>query len=411
VQKRGAEPRAPRGTFGPPPLMPDEAPTFKDIAAELEQRLAGRILIAHNARFDYAFLKAEFQRARIAFDARVLCTVMLSRRLYPQYSAHDLGALIERHGLAARDRHRALPDAQILWELWCAMHRENDGATITDTVATLLAGPVMPAHLDVSLIDRLPDATGIYVFHGADEQILRIGEARNLRLHLVDYFRLDRASPHALAIAHRIEKITWRVTQGMLGARLHRIALANASSTSRTARQRRVFCWRARPDQYPSLELVPMAGSSSSSGDEFFGMFDSERKARNALLRLAKRHSLCHALLGLAQSARSPCPACSDRGCVCTGKKDRLEHLVKCFIAMRPLRVSPWPYPGPIVVRERRDLHVFNEWRHLGTAQVESEVLETLTTRPGELDKAIYAYLAKRLPKLPPHQIRHVPIL
>jgi DNA polymerase-3 subunit epsilon len=46
--------------------------------------LRGRLFIAHNARFDYQFLKAEFGRAGIAFDADVLCSLMLSRRLYSQ---------------------------------------------------------------------------------------------------------------------------------------------------------------------------------------------------------------------------------------------------------------------------------------------------------------------------------------
>jgi DNA polymerase-3 subunit epsilon len=285
------------------------------------------------------------------------------------------------------------------------MQREKGRATIADAVAELLAGPVMPAHLDLAMIDRVPESPGVYVFHGADGEILRDGEARNLRLHLIDYFRLDRASPHALTIAHRIEKITWRVTQGMLGARLQRIALANARSERGGAPHRQVFSWQARPDRYPSLELVAIAGDSLSSASELYGMFDSERKARNALLRYSRQHSLCHATLGIAQSPRTRCVACGDAGRVCDGKTERLRHLVKCFVALRPLRVSPWPYRGPIVVRERRDLHVFDQWRYLGTAKTESEVREAMRARPGDFDKAIYACLVRSLPKIPPDRI------
>src|SRR6185295_9790012 len=67
VQKRGAEPRAPRAAAGSIHLLPAAAPTFKDIALELTRRLAGRLFVAHNARFDYAFVKAELARAGIAF--------------------------------------------------------------------------------------------------------------------------------------------------------------------------------------------------------------------------------------------------------------------------------------------------------------------------------------------------------
>ncbi len=405
VQRRGAEPRAPRATSGSIALLPDTAPTFKDVAPGLAKRLAGRLFVAHNARFDYAFLKAEFARAGIAFDAPVLCTVMLSRRLYPSAASHDLDALIGRHGLAASERHRALADARTLSACWLAMERDKGRTRIADAVAELLAGPVLPAHLDPALIDRLPESPGVYVFHGAGGEILRVGEARNLRRHLADYFRLDRASAHATAVSHRIQTITWRVTQGMLGARLQRIACMNAGPEREKARRRQAFSWRAAPDRYPSLELVPIGAGTHSDGSELFGIFDSERKARNALVRLSRQHTLCHGLLGIAKSPRAPCSACGDARLDCGEKTERLRHLVKCFVALRRLRVSPWPYRGPVVVRERRDLHVFDEWRHLGTVKTESEVRETMGSRPGEFDKTVYACLARYLPKIAPDRL------
>ena len=230
VPRRGADARPPqRGDGVSLAEHPDSAPTFRDIAGDLERRLAGRLFIAHNARFDYAFVKAEFERVGVAFDAQIACTVMLSRRLYPEHAAHDLDSLVDRHGLAAVDRHRALPDARMLAACWFAIEREQGRGRLAEAVAELLAGPVLPAHLDPALVDRLPDSPGVYVFHGAgDDEILRIGAAHSLRSALTSYFRIDRASANALAISHRIEKITWRVTQGMLGARLQRIALENA---------------------------------------------------------------------------------------------------------------------------------------------------------------------------------------
>ena len=59
------------------------APRFAEIAGELLERLAGRVFVAHNARFDYGFLRRELERAGIKYQAKTLCTVRLSRRLYP----------------------------------------------------------------------------------------------------------------------------------------------------------------------------------------------------------------------------------------------------------------------------------------------------------------------------------------
>src|SRR5439155_13385872 len=92
------------------------APRFADLAAELHERLAGRVFIAHNARFDYTFLRREFDRAGIKFHARALCSVKLARRLYPRERGHDLDSLIVRHGIACLARHRAMGDADALWQ-------------------------------------------------------------------------------------------------------------------------------------------------------------------------------------------------------------------------------------------------------------------------------------------------------
>ena len=56
-------------------------PSFSDIATDLAQRLSGRLMVAHNARFDHAFLRAEFDRVGVLFNPNVLCSVMLSRKL------------------------------------------------------------------------------------------------------------------------------------------------------------------------------------------------------------------------------------------------------------------------------------------------------------------------------------------
>jgi len=95
--------------------MVAQAPTFADISAELLERLEGRLLVAHNARFDYAFLRAEFRRLGIRYRSHVLCTVRLSRALFPEHRHHNLDSVIERFALSCSARHRALGDAQAVW--------------------------------------------------------------------------------------------------------------------------------------------------------------------------------------------------------------------------------------------------------------------------------------------------------
>jgi DNA polymerase-3 subunit epsilon len=74
-----------------------EAPTFEEISDTISRLFEGGIFVAHNASFDYGFLKREFGRIGVAFSAPVLCTVKLSRALFPKARSHSLDALIRRH--------------------------------------------------------------------------------------------------------------------------------------------------------------------------------------------------------------------------------------------------------------------------------------------------------------------------
>lgn len=379
------------------------APSFADIASHLHARLAGRLFVAHNARFDFGFLHAAFARTGFEFQPPVLCTVMLSRKLYPDVAGHDLDTLMHRHGLHAEVRHRALPDARLLWQFWQIVQREHSTGDLEGAVEQLLAGPVLPPHLDPSLIDRLPEAPGVYVLHGENDVVLHIGKAANLRRHLIGYFRLDRTSAKAAAVSHLVRNITWRETRGAIGAYLQRAALAEAAAPRNSARA--LVAWRLRPDAYPAAELVALENGTRNHGD-LYGLFDSARKARNALLRLAQREHLCLGLLGLAHLPATPCTACAaHEHAKCASRTGRLKHLAKAAIALRPLRVEQWPYEGPIGVRERSDLHVLDDWRYLGTAQGEHEVHHVMQTRAHCFDQDMFNFLTRTLRRLPRRRI------
>src|SRR3989475_7447494 len=120
------------------------APRFAALAAELCERLDGRLLIAHNARFDYGFLRREFERAGLKYLSKTLCTVKLSRRLYPEHARHNLDSLIERHGLACPARHRALADAEALWQFLRLPAREHGEEIVAGVGGQDLLAPRPP---------------------------------------------------------------------------------------------------------------------------------------------------------------------------------------------------------------------------------------------------------------------------
>lgn len=94
------------------------APTFSEIKDALFHFLSEKIFVAHNVGFDFGFLQESFAREDLSFQAEKLCTVKLSRRLFPEYRKHNLDSLIERFSLECEHRHRALGDAEALVQFW-----------------------------------------------------------------------------------------------------------------------------------------------------------------------------------------------------------------------------------------------------------------------------------------------------
>ena len=164
------------------------APRFAEIAHVVRQKLRGAVFVAHNARFDYSFLRSEFLQAELDFSARVLCTVKLSRRLFPEYARHNLDAVMERNGLTCGARHRALGDAKVLHDFWCKLRREVDEPRLAAAVQALRGAHRLPAHLPPELSDDLPEGPGVYRFFGADDALLYVGKSHSLRARVCGHF-------------------------------------------------------------------------------------------------------------------------------------------------------------------------------------------------------------------------------
>ena len=148
------------------PQMVENQPSFEQIARELKQELEGKIFIAHNARFDYGFIKASFKRIGIDFKPKVLCTVKLSRLLFPEQPRHNLDTIIHAHGLSVSARHRALGDADLLLQFWRVCESKFGKEKLNKVINQLIGNPSLPPNIDKELIDAIPDGPGCYIFYG-----------------------------------------------------------------------------------------------------------------------------------------------------------------------------------------------------------------------------------------------------
>jgi len=114
------------------------APIFASLQEALFARLNGRLLVAHNARFDYSFLRNAFAESGLHLECELLCTVKLSRLLYPAEAKHNLDIITERHQLQVESRHRALGDADLLWQFWRKLQQQFTPDTLQQAADSVI---------------------------------------------------------------------------------------------------------------------------------------------------------------------------------------------------------------------------------------------------------------------------------
>jgi len=136
--------------------MVQDAPLWAELLPDVLPYLRGSLLIAHNSRFDYTFLRQECRRAGVPFAASALCSVQLSRKLYPQFHKHSLDSIIERHALPIDSRHRAMSDVAALAQfLQLALHEKGAGAWMQFS-GQLYSPRLPPSHLPPKVQAALP---------------------------------------------------------------------------------------------------------------------------------------------------------------------------------------------------------------------------------------------------------------
>ncbi|MEZ5536454.1 MAG: exonuclease domain-containing protein [Thiolinea sp.] len=382
-------------------ITPDKlkrAPVFADIADELLQRLQGRVLVAHNARFDYGFLKNEFSRVGIRYSTKPLCSVKISRQLFPQHQRHGLSDIIRRFNFSINNRHRALDDTLMIWKFFLQISTRFDADKVRLTCDQLLQRPSLPIHLDAAEIEKLPNTPGVYYFYGSNDQLLYIGKSVNLRNRVLSHFTQDHRNSKDLAMSALITHIDFETTPSDFGAQLResqQIKELNPYYNRRLRKARKLWHYQIETDAagYLRLSISPLdrVAGVSSEMDEQFGLFRSRSQAEARLGKLAEHFFLCQKLCGLQGNKYAndePCFAYQLKRCLgaCCQQESPQAYNQRVQIALQNYRQKAWPWADAILVEERAHhqheglsepqtcWHLIHEWRYLAKIRCADEL-------------------------------------
>lgn len=378
--------------------MVQDAPTFQEVAGTLAEYLEGAVMAAHSVRFDHGFLKSEYKRLGHTLRQRVLCTVKLSRKLYPEQRGHGLDAIMHRHQLTTNNRHRAMSDVELMIGFVASAQREHGYDKLVQAALELSKQPSLPTGIEQHIIYDIPEGPGVYLFYGETELPLYIGKSINLRDRVMSHFSGDHASTKEMRISQEIKRIEWIATAGELGALLleSRLVKERLPIYNRQLRRERQLCtWQISKDAsiQPQVVLVNESEIMPDMLGQLFGVYRSKKQATEALRSIASAHQLCPKVLGL-EAGSGKCFAAQLKKCkgACCELEPLAIHHLRLQQALSAHRIQSWPYECKIAVREydestgKTEMHIFDQWCHISTVCDESALEEAINA------KSIFAF-------------------
>ncbi len=282
--------------------MVENAPRFFEIAKDIVEFTEGRVFVAHNARFDYSFIRQEFKSLGFNFKRNIIDTVALSRKLIAGHRSYSLGNICSDLDIKITDRHRAAGDAlatTMLFELLLARDIEINGKK-SNIVRNTRISKLNPK-LDLSKVEKIPEEPGIYYFYNEKGDLIYIGKSRNLQQRISTHLS-NNTSGRSMEMRDLIADIDWEITGSELIAFLKESSEIKINKpVYNRALRRTKFQWGIF-SFYDPRGFINYRFGQLNCDETPLSVFTSREKARTRLGVLLEQYELCQKLTGLYES-------------------------------------------------------------------------------------------------------------
>jgi len=321
--------------------MVADAPRFWEIARRVVEMTEDAVFVAHNARFDYSFIREEFRRLGYTYTRKTLCTVQLSRRSFPGLPSYSLGNLIRHFGIQVNQRHRAMADTLATADLFTRILRSQAGQNQVDHLLRMgIRESFLPASIGVEKIRALPEECGVYYFHDRFGDVIYVGKSINIQKRIAEHFQ-DKTHKAAL-LQQYAQEVSFELTGSELAALL--------LESSEIKRIRPMINRAQRNRQFPYgiysytciegyLSFLPAKiNSKQSKGKDLIAEYPHMDSARNHLQSMVERFQLCEKRCGL-DAGPGPCFPFQIGVCAgaCTGQESPEDYNIRAAQALDAL--------------------------------------------------------------------------
>lgn len=204
-----------------------EAPYFDEIQPKIEEFIGSSILVAHNVQFDYSFLKRAYDSCGVEkIYNHQLCTLRLSRKMYPELQSKALSSVTKHLRIRHKDVHRALGDASVTAKILIKMLKqlkEDHGFKSVSDIMGFQAIPfVKPEYRIIKKklandYSKVPDSPGVYFFKNSKDEIIYVGKAKSLKTRVKNHFSTT-APAKSRKIVRQASRLGFEVTNSELTA-------------------------------------------------------------------------------------------------------------------------------------------------------------------------------------------------
>jgi DNA polymerase-3 subunit epsilon len=164
------------------------APGFEEKAGYLFDLLEQRVFVAHNVNFDFSFIKYYFQRFGYYWQPKKLCTLRLSKKVFPGLPKYGLGSLCRHFNFENPARHRAGGDALVTARLFERILQSGGENIIKEALKKSSHDQLLPPHLPSGQVKALPMKPGVYYFRDGKDNVIYVGKAKNIRQRVLSHF-------------------------------------------------------------------------------------------------------------------------------------------------------------------------------------------------------------------------------